>query len=320
MRNERGAALLSVLLLVAILSVIAVAAVDRLNLATRLAGNLQATEQARLYGQAAELIAIRRIGATLQADPSRTTLAGDWEGREVNVPIDLGTATATLTDGGNCFNLNSLVEGQPGQPLASRPAGIAQFTRLMELLEISPPVAASVAAATADFVDSDIVPQPGGAEDQFYQALKPGYRTANTLLTDPSELRAVAGVSSTLYTRLRPYLCTLPVTDLSPININTLRPEKAALLAMLSPALAPARAAAALGVRPATGFASVDAFRGLPQLAGVVDDLSQLRVATRWFGLRLRITLADAEFEQQALIDAGTRPARLVRRSYGEPT
>ncbi len=61
------------------------------------------------------------------------------------------------------------------------------------------------------------------------------YRTGNTLFADPGELRAVAGMTPEIYPRLRPWLCALPISDLSPININTLRPEQAPLLAMLAP-------------------------------------------------------------------------------------
>ena len=48
-QQGRGAALLSVLVLVALMSIIATLMLDRLNLATRLASNSQAMAQAQLY-------------------------------------------------------------------------------------------------------------------------------------------------------------------------------------------------------------------------------------------------------------------------------
>lgn len=317
--GETGAALLSVLLLVAILAVLAAAAVDRLRLATALASNVAGQAQARAYGYAAEALAMRRIGDTIQGDPSRTTLAGDWNGVERSFPVDRGTAAATITDAGNCFNLNSLVLGQAASGLTARPQGVAQFTRLMVLLEVPPARAAQVAAAAADWIDSDTAPLPGGGEDDLYMSLTPAYRTANTLMVDPSELRAVAGVTPELYARVRPYICALPFTDLSPLNVNTLNERQAVLLAMLSPALDPAAAARAIANRPAGGWTDLTAFRRDPTLVALTDiDAGQLQIKSRWFGLRLRIRDGDAEFEENALIDGALKPAKLVRRSYGE--
>ena len=317
--EETGAALLSVLLLVAILAVLAAAAVDRLRLATALASNVAGQAQARNYGYAAEGLAMRRIGETIQRDAGRTTLTGDWNGVERQFPVDRGVAAATITDGGNCFNLNSLVSGQAANGLSARPQGIAQFTRLMTLLEIPAARAAQVAAAAADWIDSDAAPLPGGAEDDLYLTLKPSYRTANTLMVDPSELRAVAGVTPEIYGMVRPYVCALPATDLSPVNVNTVGERQAVLLAMLSPALDPRAAARAIASRPPAGWADMTAFRRDPAMTALGDeDAAQLQIKSRWFGLRLRILDGDAEFEENALIDGALRPAKLVRRSYGE--
>ncbi|MGO8609408.1 hypothetical protein ACC848_41335, partial [Rhizobium johnstonii] len=76
---------------------------------------------------------------------------------------------------------------------------------------------------------------PGGAEDSAYTGAATSYRTSGTLMTDISELRAVSGVTPEIYTKLRPWLCTLPVAKPSVINVNTLLPEQAPLFAMLLP-------------------------------------------------------------------------------------
>jgi len=314
---EEGAALLSVLLLVAVMSVLAAASLEKLKYATRLSGNGAAIDQARSYGIAAETIAMYRIGDLLQRDTTKTTLQGNWAGQPMPFPIDGGIATAQLDDGGNCFNLNSLVTSNSGGMTTVRAAGVEQFERLMLVLQTPSNEARNIARAAADWIDTDTVPLPGGAEDGAYRS----YRTANTLMIDPSELRAVAGVRAEVYTRLRPYLCTLPVTDLSPININTLSPARAALIAMLVPGLDPARAARVLTERPQFGFESTSAFWNKPALAGAGPDAKQqTKMATSWFDLKVLIELRGAEIEQHSLIDASRKPARLVRRSYGEAT
>jgi general secretion pathway protein K len=319
--SERGAALLSVLLIVSVIAVLAATGLQKLKFATHLAANGQAVDQARAYTMAAETVAMFRIGDLVQRDPAKTTLQGNWAGNDVNFPIDGGIASAMLTDGGNCFNLNSLVQDVNGLAFVARPEGAVQFAQLMTLAGATASETRQIAASATDWIDSNGEPLPGGAEDAAYAALPQPYRTANTLMTDPSELRAVAGMTASLYTRLRPLLCALPVTDLSPININTLLPAQAPLLAMLVPGLDIGRADAILAARPRAGYASVASFWDAPGLLGASDTArQQVKLTTRWFGLRLLIELNGAELEEHALIDAAQKPAKLARRSYGEPS
>lgn len=319
--KERGAALLTVLLLVAVMSVVAAAALERLTLATRLAANSGALDQARAFALAAETISIARIGDLKDRDKAKTTLHGDWHGRTTRLPIPGGIATARVTDGGNCFNLNSVVAGDDPEKLRVRPVAVSQFTALMEVLGIAPRDAATVAAALADWIDSDSLPQPGGAEDEYYTQYARPYRAANRLMMDASELRAVAGVSPQLYATVRPWICALPVTDLSPINVNTLAPEQAPLVAMLIPGqLTIERARQMLAQRPAGGYGSTVAFWNLatredlsPGLAG-----TQIKLTTRFFRIDIMVELGDAEVTEQALVDTEELPARLIRRQWGE--
>ena len=63
--KERGAALLTVLMLVAVIAVIAAGALEKLRLATRLTANAVGIEQARAYAQAAEALAVARVTTLL---------------------------------------------------------------------------------------------------------------------------------------------------------------------------------------------------------------------------------------------------------------
>ena len=321
--HENGAALLTVLLLVAVMAVLAAAALERLKIGTRLTANGAAIEQARAYAMAAETVALYRIGDLIQRDAARTTLVGNWAGQPTNFPIDGGIASARVDDGGNCFNLNSLVDKTSEGWLIARPLAIGQFARLMTLADVAGRDADAIAAAAADWIDSDAAPFPGGAEDAAYTNARITYLPANTMMADTSELRAVAGVTPALYARLRPFVCALPVTDLSAINVNTLRRDQALLLAMLVPTLDVSRAASVVAARPELGWDSLATFWNLPQLAAasaVGEERAQVKLSTRWFDLTLNVELAGAEIEEHALIDASQKPAKLARRSYGEPS
>ena len=319
--GERGAALLTVLLLVAVIAILAAHGIDRLAGATKLASNARELSQAKAYLIAAEAIGIQSAGQIVSASPGRTINAGGWNGREQTFPVPGGMITASLADGGNCFNINSLVTQQQAT-LSARPEGLAQFSRLMVMLGILDGDAADIAASVSDWIDSDMVAAPRGAEDQYYLQQEQPYRTANALIVDVSELRTIKGVTDDVFVRLAPWICALPTTDLSPININTLRPEQAILLAMLGAVpsdLTPARQF--LGRRPELGYASLNDFwaQAYPASLGAAPEVqSQTKLTTRWFRADLTVEMQSALVEERALIDAARQPARLVHRQRGD--
>jgi general secretion pathway protein K len=316
--RERGAALLTVLMLVAVIAVMAGAGLEKLRLSTRLAANAAATEQARAYAVAAEAMAAVKIGGLLSASRQRVTLAGDWSGRPFGLPLPGGgVATARVSDGGNCFNLNGLVTQVAPGVYASYPTQRVQFVRLMRLIGIPPQIAEQVAAGASDWIDSDSDQQGNGAEDGAYTGQQIGYRTSGTLMADPSELRAIAGMTPEIYAQLKPWVCTLPIPRPSTINVNTLLPEQAPLLAMMAPDTLSVNGARQLLLRrPLQGWANpAQLWQGVAQPP---DAVSQTSSSTSWFNLTIDVDIPGAQLEERALIDATTLPVRLVARQWGE--
>ena len=320
--SERGAALLAVLVLVVIMAAIAAGAFERLRLSTAMAMNGAALDQARGYALGVEDLLALRVDDLAGEDAYVTTLAGDWNGTSRRIPLPgEGLAIGTIRDGGNCFNLNSLVQGEVGTTLVQRPAAIEQFVGLMLVLGLPEPAARRVAAAAADWIDSDAETGPQGAEDSAYAGGEPAYRTGNTLLADPSELRAVAGVTPEIYRQLRPYLCALPAADMSPINVNTLLPRDAPLLAMFAPAKTRVdRVRGLIGARPPAGWRNTYDFWRSAEQAGLetsADPMSQLQLKTYWITIDLNVAFQGAEMEEWALVDARLNPAKVVARRWG---
>lgn len=314
--EERGAALLTVLLLVAVLSVVAADTLDRLSLSVRLTGTAVAMDQSRAFGDAAERLAALRIGALIST--SDRTVDTGWSGVPLPLPLPVGQATLTVTDGGNCFNLNSLASGGVGadpdaEPvLAANPAAIAQFVGLMAVLNIPAGDARHVAESAADWIDSNTTPEPAGAEDQVYRGRSPAYLPANRPMASATELRAVDGVTPVVWTTVRPWVCALPEAVPSAINPNTLTPDQAPLIAMLAPGrVDPGRVRALLTARPPGGFASANDFWQSAGVQAPFGDQS-LTLRSRWFDARVAVTIDGTERSSRALIDAGTAPARIV--------
>lgn len=319
--RERGAALLAVLLLVAVTGAIAAAAMEKLRLSRALATNVVALDQARAYASGVEQLALLTIDDLLAQSGETTTLAGDWNGSVRRFPFPDGSlALVQVRDGGNCFNLNSVVDGDPRTRLARRTTGVAQFAGLMIALSVPEGEAQRIAEAAADWADSDGELPGGGAEDTAFVAGGAPYRSANTLFADVGEARGLAGMTPEIWTRVRPWLCALPTATLSPININTLLPDQAPLLAMLAPGqIDPARAQRILAARPAAGWDNlVDFWRteALNELIVPLDAQQQPQVKTRWFALDVRVQVLDSEFREDVLVDARLPPARLSARAW----
>ena len=102
---------------------------------------------------------------------------------------------------------------------------------------------------------------------------------------------AIKGMDADLYRRLRPHVCALPVSRLSPINVNTLGPDDAPLLVMLTDGKLGLEAArGVIARRPVEGWADTTAFWSQSALTGVVvpqEAREQVTVLTRFFDLRV---------------------------------
>lgn len=318
-RRERGVALLTVLLLVAAMTLLVVAVLDDMRFAVRGTDNSHSLAQAQWHALGAEALAQVQIERLAARDRERTTLDGGWNGRPFVFPVEGGTIRAQLRDGGNCFNLNSVVAGT-GNYFVRRDEGVRQLRALLLALQVPAAQAEGVAGALADWIDSDDVPAPDGAEDSAYLRGRGGYRTGGTLLGEASELRAVRGVTPALYARLRPHACALPLAGATPLNVNTLDVDEALLLVMLGEGrLDAARARAAIAARPRDGWRNLSDFWTQPALAGIdipPAALEQAALRTRWFALHAEVEYGTAQTALSALfqIDDTGQVRRLQRR------
>lgn len=306
--RREGVALLTVLLLVAVLAVIAVLVLDDVRFSIRRATNAQTAAQAQWHAAGAERVALSQIRRLIAVNPGRTPTDPAWDGRPLAFPLDQGQVVLTVSDGQSCFNLNSLAQGAEGAGQV-RAEGVRQFVRLQAALGVPTGQARRIADAAADWIDADAVPLPYGAEDAAYARQIPPRRTGSRLFLDPAELRQVAGVDAAIYARLRPHVCALPTTALSPLNLNTLTPEDAPLLAMLlDGALSVQGARQVIAARPAGGWASTHDFWSLPAFLSATPSAEvngQVTLETRYFDYDIDVEWAGARAIRTGLIAVG---------------
>ena len=81
------------------------------------------------------------------------------------------------------------------------------------------------------------------------------------------------------------------------------------------------RAQSIIAARPPGGLASAADFLRPFAPGGQTlgsQPLGQLQVTSRWFLIDLQVTVDSARLDEQALIDVGVEPARVVSRSWGD--
>lgn len=315
--GERGAALLTVLVLTATMSALAVAMLDDILFAVRRTADVRAAEQAAWYALGAEALGVAAIRRSLEQEPERADLRSLWARGEQRLPVEGGLIVGRVRDGGNCFNLNSLVRAEGAGRLRRNPESVERFLRLLEALELDPLRASAIADAAVDWLDDDARPAPRGAEDTAYAGRRLPYRTAGAPMAEVSELRGLEGVDGALYRRVEPFLCAHPDHEPSRLNVNTLTEADAPLLVMLAGEEL-ARARDVIADRPEGGFARIEDFWAHPAFAEIeVTEAmrGQAALSTRYFEVAAEIRFRGYTLSLSSLYRrvGGTRLTRLRR-------
>lgn len=266
--GEEGAALITAMLIVAMMSVAALGVMEAVSFSVRVHANIAQREQARLYALSGEQLVVATLRTTrrLKADAERYPELDEWTRAPVEFPTDGGGIRASVRDGANCFNLNAVVrKAEAGNALVRDDAAFDGFVYLLETVGVPPGEALSAAGSLLDWIDTDETPSYGGAEDYHYGSLSTPYRTAGQLLADVSELNIIEGFTPSLVQVLKPLVCVRPFSERHALNINTLSLEQAPVLAAyLGREFDFQSVRKVFADRPVSGFASVDAFYTLP--------------------------------------------------------
>jgi general secretion pathway protein K len=286
-RRQRGVALITAVLVVAIGTMIAVNLMWRGTLDLRRAEAALAADQGLLYVQGAEAWAADILRQDLVDSPDSDNLGEVWAIELPPLPVDGGTITGRLEDLQARFNLNNLIgaDGKENQ-LARR-----QFERLLNSLEIDP----GLAGAVIDWLDPDTELRfPTGGEDVVYSSSDPPYRTANSMITSTSELMAIAGFDREAYRTLAPYITVLPHG--TKINVNT---ASDVVLASLSDDIDISTAGALVDERGDMAFVDIDmTFEGLVD----PDTLQEIDGVSEHFLLTATVTLGSNQLTMRSVL------------------
>ncbi|MEM1436296.1 MAG: type II secretion system minor pseudopilin GspK [Pseudomonadota bacterium] len=303
----RGVVLLSVLLIVALLSALAVRMTSRHSLIVAQARQVLGADVTLQYALGAEDFVRQLLFEDWERDtqPEKTDHLGDAWAQPLQ-PFELNEyedafLEIQIRDLGACFNLNSLA-GEEGTEHVRR------LRALLQALSLPP----NIADLWLDWVDADEQITGFGAEDGEYLLEPVAYRAANTMAADPSELFLLKGVDPQQIVELLPHVCTLPTTELK-INVNT---ATVPVLASVDPE------SSNEGLRGLTEqerrYTTVEEATNDYQ-TDLLGGNAVLDVKSRYFELRARVQIDDNVSEIASVLERNpeTGLLRLLHRDFG---
>lgn len=285
--KQRGVAVLIAMLVVTVGTVIAVNLMWQGTLDLRRAEAALAGDQGLLLVQGAEAWAADILRQDLVDSPDTDNLSEQWSIELPPLPVEGGTITGKLEDLQGRFNLNNLIDGNGREDEVSR----KQFERLLNVVEADP----SLAGAVVDWLDPDTEQRfPSGGEDSAYSDADPPYRTANAMITSPSELMAVQGFDRETYVKVAPYVTVLPVG--TKLNVNT---ASAVVLSSLSDDIDISTAESLVEQRDGAEFLDIDkTFEDLVE----PDTLKRIDGVSQHFLLTATVTLGTNQMTMRSIL------------------
>jgi general secretion pathway protein K len=267
-KAQKGIALITVMLVLAVVTVALVSMSSDRQMDIRRTENQLRSTQAWEYVYGLEAWAANQL--KLDVDNNKyDALTDQWSKPLTLKPTPEGNVKADIIELQGKINLNNLlVDGQPSDE------DVQQLKRLLTYLEIKP----ELVDAMLDWIDADMdIRYPNGAEDETYTRLLPPYRSANVPFVDVSELLRVQGITLKDYKKLIPYIYVADTYE--PININTASPE---VLRTLAPNI---KKDEAESIYRASGkpFAKVDEFLKDEAIKGISVNKANLSIDSHHF-------------------------------------
>lgn len=352
--QQTGTALITVVLIAAVVIVMVIESVKTVRLQKQLSSNLINRDQAYSYLMGMEELAKIWLKKAFTKSKDETVhLNQPWAQDNITFPLDGGGMTASIKDMQSCFNLNSIATpkqnntngggnntgpkdgNQPpptNNPPPVIPSGVVQapgqemFEELVNQVNQNTQITGkAIAAVVRDWIDSDTTPmEQDGAEDDYYQSMEQPYRTANSLLSHVSELRVMKDISQSIYTALLPHVCVLPDANVNKINVNTITEDKAAILyAVLQskgkPPVSMADVTKAISSRGEKGYKEVKDF--IDALGGDAQTIEQsfISVSSDYFEMTAKAEIGRTRATMKTLFKREQNNSfKVVSRYFGK--
>ncbi|MGX5025758.1 type II secretion system minor pseudopilin GspK [Enterobacter asburiae] len=294
LRKQKGVALLVVLILLVMMSALAA------KISQQFCRNLQKThyqvsqQQLRWAMLAQEKVVKNRLQTDASGESKPLNPEGDWH-QPLETRGEDYTVVSQVEDAQDCFNVNNLLaaekvtQGQNVPAVPEKPRNEQIVEQILTESGLSHTTAEEVYQQLVDYLDGDTTTAKEGAESDAWAGVVPARQPANQMMRAIAEIRQLPAFPAAAYPKVSKLLCALP-DSASKVDVNTLKPEQAALLAALFPGkITEDDALRLIDSRPETGWENMETFskaleQTFPQLK---DDLPQvaelLSTSSRYF-------------------------------------
>ncbi|TYK67131.1 type II secretion system minor pseudopilin GspK [Colwellia echini] len=343
--KQQGVALITVMLIVALASIIAAQMTARLQVQMQRSTNISFNQQAYWYALGAEAFSKRVLIKAFKDEPKVTHLEQIWAIGANSYPVDFGEIGGEISDLQSCLNLNALhpsaktknqskaddsatvddakATGRNANDLNKLPAATVLEALLinLDIQDISTFEAEAMVESLTDWLDSnDTITGTGGAEDNDYASREFPYLAANNFLGSVNELRLVEHFTPQVILALMPYVCVLPQNSQHLININTVSAEHPKLIqAMLDISLEDAQSV--LGARDSSGYEDLTDFFNLPELTDAKLDewqKAQFVVDSDYFKLKANARFNNSYFDMTSIMQVqSNQEIQIISRTIG---
>ncbi len=316
-RAQRGVALITAVLIVALATILAVQVGFNGYLDQRRGATAFALDQGFEVALGAEAWAadILALDAKQGGKQKTDDFTEAWATPIPPIPLDDGEVQGQLEDMQGRFNLNNLVMiDRQTQQLVANPVMVKHFETLLRLLDLEDKWAAII----VDWIDTDVQTDgTNGAEDSAYSSLSPPYRTPNMPITRSSELLAIVGFDLARYRKLEPFVTALPIG--TAINLCTAPFEVIdALTAKVQWSNAKKSNAQ---TRKQRCFPTVTDFKSGLEPDEVAELITGNLVSqtTNYFRADIWVTIGTSQFTLYSLLKRDNNQVRPILRSFGTP-
>jgi len=297
-RHQQGLALITAVLVVAIVATVATTLALGEQVWFRQAQNMSNRAQAESLRRGA----LNFAAILLARDQNQTDHLGEpWAKPLPPLPVEDGMIAFAVSDAQGRFNLNNLVRSGKRSD-----NDIKMFERLLTSQGLDP----GLSNALFDWLDQDNdLTSSGGAEDIDYLSLPQPYRSAGQPLQSVDELRLVKGFTTKAVEKLRPYVTALPVY--TAVNVHTAPEQVLAALFTNQPAAAVLQSL--LEKRVSQPFADKSQFTNQLPAGTAPQSADQFDVKTGYFLVTIDIRYGRLQRRTEALIERTSgKPATVL--------
>ena len=286
--SQRGIALLTILVMVALATILAATIAKRQTNTSENTGYLMRQDQSLLYAKSAEAFFSELLIQDSDNGSSIDHLQENWAKPMPAFPVEDGFISGRLLDESGKFNLNNLLKADGSVDDSAR----RWFEKLLQRVGLP----AELSQAVIDWQDADDETTGAmGAESNSYQGLDPSYLASNTRFHQVEELKLVRGFEGKNYDLIAPYVTALP--EATKINMNTAAPL---LLASIDPKLDVKTLEQELKAKQAefTYFNSVEDLWKLNTFSGIepqnkTDAAAWLDSKSNYFTAQIEVVLSE---------------------------